>query len=190
VNGNGDDTFYVKRSGMFPDPTIDDDISMQQFFISNLASIPIVEDMTNHEIGDKGLRFWALLHYADACLDPGITCTEKYSSDISELYIKLLFCVGVPLDKFKELMQHPQATTYPVWLPGAVWQMANTYRTNFQNMALPYWKMLGSGKTWCDAFDCVVLHIWHGYATKSNTAEEKKGKTGHALCTLLQLSKS
>jgi hypothetical protein len=120
VNGIGDDTFYVKGSGMFADPTIDDEISMQYFFMTNLASIPIVEDTTNHAIGYNGLRFWALLRCVDACFDLGTTCTEKYASDTLELYIKLLFCVGVPLNKFKELMQHPQATTYPVWLSGAI----------------------------------------------------------------------
>jgi hypothetical protein len=110
VNWNGDDAFDVKRSGMFANPAIDDEISMQYFFMSNLVSIPIFEITMNHAIGYKGLHFWALLRCIDACLDLGITCTEKCAIDMLELYIKLLFCVGVPLDKFKELIQHPQAT--------------------------------------------------------------------------------
>jgi hypothetical protein len=114
VNGNGDGTSYVKQSGMFPDPTIDDKILMQHFFMSNLASISIANDTTNHTIGYKRLRFWDLLRCFDACLDIGITCTEKCASEMSELYIKLLFCVGVPLDKFKELMQHLQTNKHPV----------------------------------------------------------------------------
>jgi hypothetical protein len=100
VNGNGDDTFYVKRSGMFADPTIEDEISMQDFFMSNLVSIPIVGDKTNHAIGYKGLlRVWSLLRCVDACLDLGTTCTEKCASDTLELYIKLFLVVVSPWKK-------------------------------------------------------------------------------------------
>jgi hypothetical protein len=96
VNGNGDGTFYVKRCGMFADPTIEDDIPMQDLFMSNLASIPIVEDTVNCAIGYKALLFWALLRCVDACLDLGITCTEKFASDTSDLFIFFCFVLVSP----------------------------------------------------------------------------------------------
>jgi hypothetical protein len=97
--------------------------------MSHIAAISTSEDATDHANGYKGIHFWALLRCVDACLDLGITCTEKCSSGMSELYIKLLMCLGMPLDKYKELMQHPQASTYPNWLPVAMWQMTKNYRT-------------------------------------------------------------
>jgi hypothetical protein len=72
-------------------------------------------------------------------------------------------------------MQHPQATTYPNWLPGAMWQMAKNYRTKYQNGMLPSYNKLSSGKTWHDAFECTKKALWHEYAMKSNTAQENKG---------------
>jgi hypothetical protein len=87
-------------------------------------------------------------------------------------------CLGMPLDKYKELMQHPQASTYPNWLPGVMWQMAKNYRTKFQNGVLPFYNKLGSGQTWHDVYECTKKAIWHEFATKSNLAQEKKGVNG------------
>jgi hypothetical protein len=46
---------------------------------------------------------------------------------------------------------------------------------------MPFWNKSGSGQTWRNAFDCVVLHLWHEYAMKSNTAEAKKEKMGNLM---------
>jgi hypothetical protein len=58
--------------------------------MSQLAAIPTSEDATNHGHGYKGIHFWDLLRFVDACLDIGITCTGKCASKTSEFYIKLL----------------------------------------------------------------------------------------------------
>jgi hypothetical protein len=72
---------FMKPSGMFAEATVDDKISMQYMFMSQLAYIPIFEDTTNHAIGYKGLCFWPPLYCVDVCLDLGITCTGKCDSD-------------------------------------------------------------------------------------------------------------
>jgi hypothetical protein len=76
-------------------------VSMSAFSMSQLAEIPTSEDGTNHGNGYKGLHVWALLRRVDACLDLGITCTEKCASETSEFYIKLLFFICMSLDKYK-----------------------------------------------------------------------------------------
>jgi hypothetical protein len=151
---------------------------MTDFFMNHITAIPRSDDATDHTNGYKGIRFWALLCCVDACLDLGITCTEKCASETSELCIKLLLCLCVPLDKYLELMQHPQASTHPHWLPGAMWQMAKNYRTKFQNGVLPFYNKLGSGQTWHDAYECTKKALWHEYATKSKLAQEKNGVNG------------
>jgi hypothetical protein len=82
---------------------------MTYFFMGHLTVIPTSEDATNHAYGYKGIHFWDLLHCVDACLDLGITCTEKCASKTSEFYIKMLLCLGMQLDTYKECMQHTQA---------------------------------------------------------------------------------
>jgi hypothetical protein len=60
----------------------------------------------------------------------------------------------MPLDKYKELMQHPRATTYPNWLSVTMWQMAKKYGTRYQNGVLPFYNELGYGQMWHNAFEC------------------------------------
>jgi hypothetical protein len=149
---------------------------MQYFFISQLASITTQEDMNIYAVGYKCIHFWALLRCVDACLDLGMTCAEQCANTVSETYIKLIFCLGLPLEKFRESMQHPQSSTFPVWLPAIMWKMSKNYRTKFKNAVLVYFDTTGSDQTWLDGNEITCGAYCWDCATKCNNAEVEKGK--------------
>jgi hypothetical protein len=151
---------------------------IDHFFMGNLASIPMFEVSTNHGKGYRGLHFWALLRRVHACMDLGITCIEECGTHTAITYIHLLFCIGMPEDKLKDMMHNSQPTQFPVWSPNGMWTMAKNYRTKFHNSMLPYYNKLGSGHMWRDAEENTVKAYFFEYATECNTAEEKKGKQG------------